>query len=845
MKKINWINRDIQIVDKDGNTIFEKKDVQAPDFWSQRALNIFASHYMKKAKSDRDGEDETSIVQSIRRVVNQITEWGDKGYFRNSNEKEAFSQRLYELILFQKGTFNSPVWYNVGIKKEPQCSACFINSVKDSIESITFLAKKEIKIFKQGSGSGVNFSAIRGRGEPLSSGGTASGPVSFMRGYDSFAGAIKSGGASRRAAKIAILDIEHPDIEEFINCKVGEEAKAQALIEAGYDGSIDGEAYQTVQYQNANNSVRIPNEFMTAVNQDGDWNLRSIVSSEIVKKVKARDLLHQIAKATHQCGDPGVIFSTQVNNWNTCKTSGDIQACNPCSEFMFLDDSACNLASLNLLAFLDESNTFDVTGFKEAVETFITAQDIIVHNASYPTERIKENSIDFRPLGLGFANLGGFLMAQGIPYASEKGKNYAAAITALMTGFAYQQSAKLAKIYGIGPFKKYYLNDDDLKEVIEKHWQSLDKINSKLLPLGLMKDVLDVWERVKQEKEFRNAQVTLIAPTGTTGITMDCDTTGIEPAMCLTQIKDVVGGSQIIHTISVISRALTRLRYSVNETEEIEAHIKETGTVEGAPYLRNEHIPVFDCALQAFNGGRVISPRGHLEMVEAVQPFVSGSISKTVNIPNETTVEEIEEMYIQAYQMGLKAVSIYREGSKNEPVKAFRKQEKPNKEKEIITVKKQRNPLENERKAIIHKFVVGGQKGYLTVGLYEDGKPGELFLKMAKEGSTVSGLLDSFALATSLLLQNGVKLEKLVDRFKLSRFDPSGLTQNREIPAVSSILDYVFRWLEIKFLSEKKQSESNQTENLSGEICGNCGGLMRPNGACHICLVCGFSNGCG
>jgi len=885
--EITWELRTATITNEKGEIIFEQRDVEVPAEWSQTATNIVASKYFHGRLGTP--ERESSVRQLVRRVVDTITEWGKKDkYFRSDQDAENFRLELAHLLLHQMAAFNSPVWFNVGVKEtrgygyhydpavddvvkfdpanpKPQCSACFINSVEDTLESILELAKTEGMLFKWGSGTGTNFSTLREENAPLSGGGRASGPLSFMKGLDAFAGVIKSGGKTRRAAKMAILNVDHPDIEKFIWSKAREERKAWALIEAGFDGSLDGEAYSSVFFQNANHSVRVTDEFMYAALEDRDWWTRSVLTGQPVRRYRARDLLRQIAEATWECGDPGMQFDTTINRWHTCKNSGRINASNPCSEYMFLDDSACNLASLNLRKFLRPDGTFDVEAFRRAVDTMILAQEIIVDNASYPTQKIARNSHDFRPLGLGFANLGALLMSLGLPYDSDEGRAWAAAISALMTGQAYLTSARIAEANG--PFPRYTENEEPFLEVIRMHSEAVNSIDSRLVPAELLQAARQCWQEALEKGRrfgFRNAQVTAIAPTGTIGFMMDCDTTGIEPELALVKYKKLVGGGVIKIVNNTVPEALFRLGYNSEQVHEIVNHIDATGTVEGAPHLKPEHLAVFDCSLRPVNGTRFIHHMGHLRMMGAVQPFISGAISKTINMPEQSTVDDIMDAYIQAWRLGLKAVAIYRDGSKRaQPLSTSPGQAKAAAEQKAV-YRPVRRKLPDERQSITHKFSIGGHEGYITVGLYEDGTPGELFITMAKEGSTISGLMDCFATAISYALQYGVPLKFLVDKFSHVRFEPSGWTGNPQIPYAKSIMDYIFRWLGLKFLGpEYARTEAGDVPKLrptepdiqpalpfepvvaDAPVCAECGALMTRSGSCYKCENCGSTSGCG
>ncbi len=779
--------------------------------------------------------------------------------------------------------FNSPVWFNCGIEPRPQVSACFINSVQDSMASILELAKTEGMLFKFGSGTGSNLSALRSSKELLSGGGTASGPVSFMRGYDAFAGVIKSGGKTRRAAKMVILDIDHPDIVDFIECKSREERKAHVLIEAGYDAAFNapGGAYDSVFFQNANHSVRVTDEFMRAVIEDRDWHTRAVTSGEPVDTFRARELMRTISQAAWECGDPGLQFDTTINTWHTCKASGRINASNPCSEYMFLDDTACNLASLNLMKFLGKDGRFDVDAFRHAVRITLLAQEILVDNASYPTPRIGENSHLFRPLGLGYANLGALLMAQGLPYDSEAGRAQAGAITALMCGEAYAASAEFARDHG-GPFPSYPENRDSMLDVIVRHRMHAEALPEDLLEPNLLRAARGAWRRAEElgrQHGFRNAQVTVLAPTGTIAFMMDCDTTGIEPDIALVKYKKLVGGGMIKIVNNTVPMALSRLGYGREQIQEIIDHIDEHGTIEGAPHLADEHLPVFDCAFRPQNGTRSIHWMGHIRMMAACQPFLSGAISKTVNLPEDATVEDVEQAYIEAWRSGLKAIALYRDGCKRTQPLTTGAGGKAEREAAQDVARPLRRRLPDERQAITHKFSVAGHEGYITVGLYPDtGQPGEIFVTMAKQGSVVSGLMDAFATAISLTLQYGVPLGVLVNKFAHVRFEPSGYTNNPEIPIAKSIIDYIFRWLALKFLDENVEvgagaspgvaaddddevspgdahaapggsaveREEKKIAALSSDAppCHECGTIMVRNGACYACTNCGATSGC-
>ncbi|MBI2189829.1 MAG: vitamin B12-dependent ribonucleotide reductase, partial [Acidobacteria bacterium] len=822
---IEWEIRSAVIGNEKGKVVFEQRDVEIPRFWSQQATNIVVSKYFRGQIGTAGRE--RSVKQLIGRVVDAITGWArTHKYFASEEALQAFSAELKHLLVYQKAAFNSPVWFNCGFEKAPQCSACFINAVDDTMDSILTLAKTEGMLFKFGSGTGSNLSTIRSSRELLAGGGTASGPVSFMKGYDAFAGVIKSGGKTRRAAKMVILNADHPDILEFINCKVEEEKKAWALIDAGYDGSFTGVAYNSIFFQNSNNSVRVTDDFMRAVLDDGEWQTHAVRTGEVMDTYKARDLMRMIAEGTWVCGDPGMQFDTTVNEWHTCPETGRINASNPCSEYMFLDDSACNLASINLMKFVREDGEFDVAAFRAACRTLITAQEIIVPNSSYPTKAIEKNSHEYRPLGLGYANLGALLMSRGLPYDSDEGRAFAGAITAIMTGDAYAQSARIARDHG-GPCAGYEKNRESFLRVMRKHRDAVSEINAKLVPPDLLGAAKQAWDEavaLGEQHGYRNAQATVLAPTGTIGFMMDCDTTGVEPDIALVKYKKLVGGGLMKIVNGTVPMALKRLGYTEPEIEAIVHYIDEHETIEGAPFLREEHLPVFDCAFKPAKGERSIHYMGHIRMMGAAQPFISGAISKTVNVPREATVEEIEKAYIESWRLGAKAISIYRDGSKRtQPLNTSKAQVADTRHvggdvaagfsrpteivKEVVKIVERptRRKLPDERPSITHKFDIAGHEGYITVGLFEDGQPGEIFLTMAKEGSTISGFADAFAQAISYALQYGVPLQVLVDKFSHARFEPSGMTKNPEVRFAKSIVDYIFRWMATKFLSPEAQ----------------------------------------
>jgi ribonucleoside-diphosphate reductase alpha chain len=885
---VEWEKRTALIGNEKGVTIFRQEDVEVPKNWSQTATNIVCSKYFHGKPGSR--EREGSVRQLIGRVVNTIVRWGEEGgYFANAESRDAFRDELAHLLVEQKMSFNSPVWFNVGVQPKPQCSACFINSVQDSMESIMGLTRTEGMLFKWGSGTGTNFSTLRGSKETLSGGGIASGPVSFMKGFDAFAGVIKSGGKTRRAAKMVILNIDHPDIVDFIECKMKEERKAQVLIAQGYDSGIDGDAYSSIFFQNANHSVRVTDDFMRAAEEDRDWWTRNVTDGQPAEKLRARDLLFKIADSTWHCGDPGMQYDTTVNRWHTCKNTARINASNPCSEYMFLDDTACNLASLNLMKYLGPNGQFDVEAFQQAVDVTITAQEILVDNASYPATKIAENSHNFRPLGLGYANLGALLMSMALPYDSDEGRDVAGAITALMCGEAYAQSSRVAE--RMGPFPGYEENREPMLDVIRMHRDSMRGIKPEHVQPELYMAAQESWDTALDQGEkfgYKNSQVTVLAPTGTIGFMMDCDTTGIEPDLALVKHKKLVGGGLIKIVNNTVPQALMRLGYTPEQSSEIVAHIDKQGTIEGAPYLKPEHLPVFDCSL-APAGGRSISWTGHVKMMAAAQPFLSGAISKTINMPEESTMEDISQAYLLAWKMGLKAVAIYRDNSKRSQPLSAAGQKKDERKTEAaagavepvqreLFGRQQREKMPVERASVTHKFSVGGHEGYITVGMYEDGRPGEIFIKMSKEGSTLSGIMDGLALTISLGLQYGVPLKVFVDKLLNTRFEPSGITANPNIRFVSSVLDYIARWLGGRFISSDYlklngehataghapaaatppamveamrltppltiPSSKPRDQHEGAPTCSECGMLMVPNGACYKCENCGSTSGC-
>jgi ribonucleoside-diphosphate reductase alpha chain len=896
---------------------FRQDDVEFPKTWSQNATNIVTQKYFR-GQVDSPAR-ERSVKQMIGRVAGTISDWGrQRGYFATAEDGDVFQDELTYILLHQLAAFNSPVWFNVGFEESPQCSACFILSVEDTMDSILDWNTREGRIFRGGSGSGINLSNIRGSMEHLSKGGTASGPVSFMRGADSWAGTIKSGGKTRRAAKMVVLDVDHPDIVEFIECKAKEEDKAEALRNAGFDMSIDGDGFKSIQYQNANNSVRVTDEFMEAVENDAEWQtLARKDRTPVGPKMQARDLMRKIGDAAWRCADPGVQYDTIINEWHTCPNSGRINASNPCSEYMHVDDSACNLASLNLMKFRRPDGTFEVEKFEKAVDVVFLAQEIVVGPSSYPTEEIGVNARAFRQLGLGYANLGAYLMSNGMPYDSDAGRATAAAITALMTGRAYLQSAKVAA--AIGPYERYAENREAHNNVMRMHRDATAHI-----PVGTGRDdtllaaAREVWDEAVEVGEthgYRNAQATVLAPTGTISFLMDCDTTGVEPDFSLVKHKELVGGGSMIIVNKTVGLALQTLGYERAEIDQIVAHIDQYGTIVEAPGIKDEHLEVFDVAV----GSRAISHMGHIKMMGAVQPFISGAISKTVNLPNTATVEDIVDAYTQAWRLGIKALAIYRDGSKTAQAlrtdaqsdaalvpsldsEEFAKAVSDEVAKQLDSIGPRRNKMPRERQSITHKFTIGGHEGYITAGMYEDGQVGEIFITdVGKEGSTLRGMMNSFATAISIALQYGVPLETLVSKFAYMRFEPEGITQNPEIPFAKSMPDYIMRWLASRFLDAEIQEElgiltpevrakksaeeavtfstdtagpatrttpSNGSNGGSkpptsaltdtppvrparlsgldlGPACNQCGGMMQRTGSCYTCSSCGNNTGCG
>jgi len=881
--EIEWEIRDAFIPGKE-KPVFDQKDVEFPKFWSQTATNIVAQKYFRGRMTSP--ERERSVKQMIGRVVDTIAGWGRAdGYFATEEEAETFEAELKAILVNQLASFNSPVWFNVGFEEKPQCSACFILSIDDSMDSILDWIRREGVIFRGGSGSGVNLSKLRSSKEQLSKGGYASGPVSFMRGADASAGTIKSGGKTRRAAKMVVLDVDHPDIAEFIWCKAYEEKKARVLEQAGYDMSLDSADWASIQYQNANNSVRVTDAFMEAVEADGDWNLTARTDGAVVDTVKARKILKDMAEAAWQCADPGVQYDTTINNWHTLPNTSRINASNPCSEYMSIDDSACNLASLNLMKFRREDGELDVEAFEHAVDVMFLAQEIAVGNSSYPTPEIERNAKAFRQLGLGYANLGALLMARGLPYDSDEGRAYAAAITGLMTGRAYRKSAEIAG--RMGPFAGYKPNAAAMIGVMAQHRAAVGNIqDSEVIPGDLLSACRQAWEDVLNLGEvhgYRNAQATVLAPTGTISFMMDCDTTGVEPDFSLVKSKKLVGGGEITIVNKSVQMALEKLGYTPAEGEEIVAFVDERNTVVGAPYVKAEHYPVFDCAV----GDRAIHYTGHTKMMGAVQPFISGAISKTVNLPETVSVDEVAKLFVDSWKLGVKAIAIYRDNCKVAQPLSGKKDGGAATLLDAATAApplpaSRRRRLPDDRVEVGRKFRVGDYEGYIHVGLYEDNTPGDIFVDIAKEGTTLAGLMNSIMISVSLGLQYGVPLEVYVSKFAHMRFEPSGMTNDPDIRAAKSIVDYIFRWMGKKFLTVDQQEEigilsaevrarlaegyrngGDAPQSIKAPVemappgqtalfnafedaqeCARCGGRMVRTGSCYTCRDCGTNTGC-
>jgi ribonucleoside-diphosphate reductase alpha chain len=908
----SWVERDSKIDNPmTGKIAFEQKSVEFPDTWSLNAVNIVSQKYFTGTPGT--SEREASLKTLINRVADTVTRHGQQeGYFDDATQAETFNAELKYILTSQRAAFNSPVWFNIGaVDRSQQASACFILAVDDTMPSILNWYKEEGMIFKGGSGSGINISSIRSSFEPLGkSAGTSSGPLSFMRGADSSAGAIKSGGKTRRAAKMVIMNADHPDVEEFIWCKAIEERKARVLQEAGFDMDLDGKDIFSVQYQNANNSVRVTDEFMQAVENDEDWNLVGVKDKKVYKTVKARDLWRQIAESAWECADPGLQFDTTINHWHTAPNAGRINGSNPCSEYMHLDNSACNLASINLLKYLNEDGTFDVEAYKQTIEIVFTAQEILVGYSEYPTENITKNARAYRELGLGYANLGALLMAQGLPYDSDEGRAQAAALTAIMTGHAYATSAKIAK--QVGTFSGFNKDREGMMRVLSQHRDAVRDIDARLVAEDLLSTAAEVWdEAVELGNKYgvRNSQTTVLAPTGTIGFMMDCDTTGVEPDFSLTKFKKLVGGGNMVIVNQTIPRALVTMGYSQAEIEDIVAYIHENGNVINAPHLKKQDYDVFSCAV----GENAIHYNGHVKMMGAVQPFISGAISKTVNMPVESTVEDIEDLHMLSWKLGLKAVAIYRDGSKVAQPLSSKKEEKKDEalsahepqtaeqvtEQLVAMQPHVRREIPRVRTAKTFEFRVSDSKGFVTVGEFEDGTPGELFLRIAKQGSTLAGIMDAFAISVSHGLQYGVPLKSYVKAFTNMSFAPSGITDDSEIKTASSLVDYIFRRLAKTYLSLDDQLElglvslddldaelmshqasllDDATESLeateynqktdikqasipvpeipvqrikstvssteTAPLCYNCGNQTQRAGSCYVCTSCGTTSGC-
>jgi ribonucleoside-diphosphate reductase alpha chain len=824
--QLKWVKRDSAIINPmTGKAVFEQKNVEFPDNWSLNAINIVAQKYFTGTPGTK--ERETSLQNLVNRVADTITRQGtQEGYFVSEQEAEDFREELKYILATQRAAFNSPVWFNIGVaERAQQASACFILAVEDTMPAILNWYAEEGMIFKGGSGSGINVSSLRSSKERLGkSAGTASGPLSFMRGADASAGAIKSGGKTRRAAKMVIMNTDHPDIEEFIWCKAIEERKARVLEQAGFDMTLDGRDSFSVQYQNANNSVRVTDEFMRAVENDEQYDLVAVTDGRVVEQKSARDIFRQVAEAAWECADPGMQFDTTINRWHTTPNAGRISASNPCSEYMHLDNSACNLASINLLHYLNDDFSFDIDGFKHTVEIMFTAQEILVGYSEYPTKRITRNARAYRELGLGYANLGALLMAQGLPYDSDEGRAQAAAITALMTGHAYATSAKIAKV--VGPFAGYHKDQDGVNKVLKMHREEVSKIDAGKVSEELLSAAAASWDEAVElgaRYGVRNSQATLLAPTGTIGLMMDCDTTGIEPDLGLVKVKKLVGGGTMSIVNQTVPRALKALGYNRAQVEDIVNYIDVEKTIIGAPHLKDEHLPVFACSM----GDNAIHYMGHVKMMSAVQPFLSGAISKTVNMPEEVTVEEVEQLHLEAWKMGLKAVAIYRDNCKvAQPLSMAKKEgkqeDKPAANAHVAETPEQvvataiehmvprgavRRELPKIRNSKTFKFTVGDTRAYMTVGEYEDGTPGELFVSIAKMGSTLRGVMDAFAVSVSYGLQFGVPLKQYVRNFTNTSFAPAGVTDDPDVRTASSIIDYIFRRLGKTYLSFDDQLE--------------------------------------
>ncbi len=895
---VEWDFRESKITNyRDGSVAFEQQGVEVPSSWSLNATNILAQKYFRGNLGEQGRE--YSLKQVVNRIVDTVADWGFKdGYFDSQDEKKIFAQELKYLLITQRAAFNSPVWFNIGVKDVPQqASACFILAVEDSMRSILNWYTEEGIIFKGGSGAGVNLSKIRGSNELLAGGGTASGPVSFMRGADASAGTIKSGGKTRRAAKMVILDVDHPDIEEFIWCKAHEEKKARVLAANGFDMDLDGKDIHSIQYQNANNSVRISDEFMQAVVEDKDWSLRSRVDGRPLKTLRARELFRQIATAAWECADPGMQFDTTINKWHTAHATGRINASNPCSEYMHIDNSACNLASINLLKYLNPDDSFDVEAFRHSVSIVFTAQEILVGNADYPTEKIGENSKKFRQLGIGYANLGALLMAQGLPYDSDAGRALAAGISAVMTGVSYETSAHISQ--RMGPFEGYADNKRYMDGVLRMHRQAVDVIDETCVPSNILNEAKSSFENaivVAEKYGVRNAQASVLAPTGTIGLLMDCDTTGVEPDLGLVKTKKLVGGGTMSIVNQTIPRALSKLGYDPSQVDEITEYIKEQKSIVGAPHLDPKHLAVFACSM----GDNTIQYMGHVKMMGAIQPFISGAISKTVNMPEDVTIEDVESLHIEAWKLGIKAIAIYRDNCKvAQPLETTKKESNKSsadidqtiKDLEnrvgmqtVIVKKPERERLPRHRRSMTFAFRVADCEGYVTVGEYQDGRPGEIFMKVSKQGSTLAGIMDAFSISVSLGLQHGVPLATFVNKYTNMRFEPAGITDDPDLRIATSLIDYIFRRLAIDYLSledrtnlgiltshertqqllpgmdyagvansdeineeslnTQKPTTNAVTENRDAPYCFQCGNAMQRAGSCYVCSDCGTTSGC-
>ncbi|MDO8601629.1 MAG: vitamin B12-dependent ribonucleotide reductase [bacterium] len=864
--EVGW--RTVKIKSHGVGGAMHERELEFPDFWSDSAAKIAGTKYFRGRIGSAQWE--SSARQMISRVVTTIRQWGlDFGYFKTKEVADTFGDELAAILINQRAAFNSPVWFNMGQETKPQCSACFILSVEDSMESILNWISTEGLIFKRGSGAGVNLSTLRSTKEKLTHGGHSSGPVSFMRGADSVAGMIASGGSTRRAAKMVIMNADHPDIMKFIRVKSEEEKKVKVLIEGGYDMyDLNNEAWNSIQYQNANNSVRVTDEFMRAVENDDTYSTRFVTNRAVAETFQARDLMRTITEAAWECGDPGMQYDTTINRWHTCPVAGRINASNPCSEYMFLDNTSCNLASINLMKYLGDDGVFDVAGFEHTVDVMFLAQEIIVGGASYPTALIEKNSIVYRPIGLGYANIGALLMSLGYAYDSEEGRQTAAAITALMTGRAYRESALIAKT--VGPFKGYQANREPFLKVMNMHKDAVSEIHEELVAsTDLVRAAQTAWQEAitfGRQAGFRNSQATVLAPTGTIALMMDCATTGVEPEFALVKNKQLVGGGTMHFVNTIVPRSLRRLGYTDSEITGITQHIEQQGTAEGAPGLKEEHVSVFDCAVKPTNGKRVISWKGHIKMVAAVQPFISGAISKTFNMSHDATLEEVTQAYIMGWKLGLKAVAVYRDGAKAaQPLQTMTGINK----KENKAVEPFRRHLPATRPSETHKFSIAGHEGFLTYSMFENGDIGEIFISMSKQGSTLSGLLDAFAITISIALQYGVPLKTFAEKFSYGRFEPAGYTKNPDIQVATSITDYVFRYLALRFLKAEVLSElgihgalpeleANGKEMMTASegpavktkpivyadsVCKACGGILIQTGSCKTCVQCGTSNG--